>query len=143
MGMDRDRLRAVLGIGVGIVLVVGFGLSRVIGGAGAGVASHCDDPIAWHDAASVVGSVAAIAGPVARASYEPDVGGGPTFLNLGNPYPDPDRFDVVVYEDRRPRFDRPPETAFTGSEVCVEGRVRDRDGVPQIVLDGPAFITPR
>jgi hypothetical protein len=71
------------------------------------------------------------------------VGGGPTFLNLGNPHPDPDRFDVVIYEDVRPAFDQPPEEAFAGAEVCVEGRVRDREGVPQIVLRGPAFIEHR
>lgn len=138
-----DRVRTILGIGVAVVLVVGFGLSRVLGGTGTSQVATCDDPVAWHSAGEVVGSVAAVAGPVAAASYAPDVGGGPTFVNLGNAHPDPDRFDVVIYEDLRPAFDQPPERAFLGTEICVEGRVRDRDGVPQIVLQGPAFVQER
>lgn len=78
-----------------------------------------------------------------RATHEPEVDGGPTFLNVGNPHPDPDRFDVVIFEDIRDRFDRPPEDLFDGRDICVLGRVRDRDGVPQIILDNPGWISTR
>jgi hypothetical protein len=144
--MDRERVRTIAGIGLGVVLVVGFGLSRVLGGATGGggsdgTAAACEEPIAWSDAASVVGERAAVAGPVAAASYEPDVGGSPTFLNLGNAHPDDDRFDAIIYEDVRDRMQEAPEEVFPGLQVCIHGEVRDRDGVPQIIVDHPSDIT--
>jgi hypothetical protein len=131
------------GIAVGVVLVVGVGLSRIggVGGLGGEPAPTCADPVAWDDAAALVGDRAAVAGPVAAVAYEPEVGGAPTFVNLGNPYPQTPRFDVVVYEDVRVRFDARLEDALDGRRICVQGEVRDRDGVPQIVLDAPAFLT--
>lgn len=145
MGRTRARtiLGTILGVTVAVLLGVGLGLGRVLGGApDAGPVSTCDAPLAWHEAATAVGERAAVAGPVVATAYEPDLGGSPTFLNLGRPHPDPDRFDVVVYDDVRARFDQPPEVMFDGIEVCVRGRVRDRDGVPQIILESPAFVSP-
>lgn len=141
--MDSRRVRTIVGVGVAVLLFVGFGVGRLFGGVGTltdGPRWTCDDPLPWSRAEVAVGDPAAVVGTVAAASHEPDVGGGPTFLNLGNPHPDPDRFDVVIYEDARARFDEPPEQALEGVEVCVQGRVRDRDGVPQIVLDGPGML---
>ncbi len=130
-----------VGVVLATLLIVGFGLSRVLGGVTGEPVATCDLPIAWQDAGEVVGEASAIVGPVAAASYEPEVGGRPTFVNLGNAYPDPDRFDVVIYEDVRTRFADPPEALLPGEHVCVRGRVRDRDGVPQIVLEGPGWIS--
>jgi hypothetical protein len=72
---------------------------------------------------------------VAAATHAPDVGGAPTFVNLGNAHPDPERFDVVIYAQARAGFERPPEAALPGRTVCAVGDVRLRDGVPQIVVD--------
>ena len=144
--MESRRVRTIVGLGVAVLLFVGFGVGRLFGGTnpfGGDAAPTCAEPLAWDRADQAVGQVAAIAGPVAAASHEPDLGGGPTFLNLGNPHPDEPRFDVVIYEDVRERFETPPEQAFDGAEVCVQGQVRDRDGVPQIILDGPAFLEVR
>lgn len=138
--MEQRQRRNLVGIVLGVLLVVGFGLSRVLGGAMGEPGPTCDDPIAWSDASTEVGRSSAIVGPVADASFEPDVGGAPTFLNLGNAHPDPDRFDVVIYEDVRERFDAPPEDALVGEHVCVLGEVRDRDGVPQTILRGPGWL---
>ena len=143
--MDSRRARTILGLGVAVLLFVGFGVGRLFGGVGTvtdGPRWTCDDPLAWDRAEMAVGEAAAVVGPVVAAAHEPELGGGPTFLNLGNPHPEEPRFDVVIYDDVRDRFDTPPETAFEGLEVCVQGQVRDRDGVPQIILDGPAFLSP-
>ena len=144
--MESRRARTIVGLGVAVLLFVGFGVGRLFGGTNPfanGAAPTCEEPLSWDRAGQAVGQVAAIVGPVVAASHQPDVGGGPTFLNLGNPHPEEPRFDVVIYEDVRERFDTAPEQAFEGTEVCVQGRIRDRDGVPQIVLDGPAFLSPR
>ncbi len=141
--MDTRRVRNVLGIAVGVLLVAGFGLGRVLGGVtGSGPASTCEDPVAWHMAGQLVGEAGAVEGPVSAVSHEPDVGGAPTFINLGNAHPEQDRFDVVVYEDVRDRFETPPEE-LEGARVCVRGQIRDRDGVPQIVLDAPGLLSRR
>jgi hypothetical protein len=141
--MIRQRVLTFLGIVAAVLLGVGFGLSRTLGGVPDAPVATCDDPIDWHRAGEVVGERAAIAGPVTAGSFATDVGGEPTFLNLGNPHPDPDRFDVVIYPDVRDRFDEPPEDALQGVDVCVQGEVRDRDGVPQIVLDNRAMLQER
>lgn len=143
--MESRRVRTIVGLGVAVLLFVGFGVGRLFGGVNpftGDAAPTCEDPLPWDRASQAVGQPAAVAGPVAAATHELDVGGAPTFLNLGNPHPEEPRFDIVIYEDVRERFDTPPEQAFEGEEVCVQGQVRDRDGVPQIVLDGPAFLSP-
>lgn len=138
--MDQRRRRNLFGIVLAVMLVVGFGLSRVMSGVVGEPLPTCDDPVSWEDAAGEVGRSSAILGPVVAGTFEPDIGGAPTFLNLGNEHPDPDRFDVVIYEDVRDRFATPPEEAMVGEHVCVLGEVRDRDGVPQIVLQSPGWI---
>lgn len=143
--MDSRRTRTILGLGVAVLLFVGFGVGRLLGGVGNvtdGPRWTCDEPLSWDRATQAVGEAAAVVGPVVATSHEPDVGGGPTFLNLGNPHPEEPRFDIVVYDEHRDRFDEPPEDLFADAQVCVQGQVRDRDGVPQIVLEGPAYIEP-
>jgi hypothetical protein len=142
-GMIRQRLLTGLGVLAAVLLGVGFGLSRTIGGVPDAPLSTCDDPTPWEAAADLVGERAAIVGVVAAAAYEPDVGGEPTFVNLGNAHPDPDRFDAVIYPDVRERFDEPPEDMLPGVEVCVQGEIRDRDGVPQIIVDNRAMLQER
>lgn len=113
-----------------VLFIIGFGLSPVVGagGAGDGPAATSDDPVTWQEAGALGGQATAIVGPVVRASHEPNVGGGPTFLNVSNPHPDTDRFDVVIDEDVRDRFDRPPEDLYDGRDICVLRRVRDAAG---------------
>lgn len=141
---DRRKLRRLLrGVGIGVAVVVigaGLALSRVPGGPGALLSDDratCDDPTPWDEAHNAAGRTAAVAGPVAHAAYEPDVRGEPTFVNLGSAYPDPERFDVVVFPDVREQWGAPPEEAVSGQRVCVRGFVDVRDGVPQIVLEAP------
>jgi hypothetical protein len=141
--MLRQRVLPYLGVVAAVLLGVGFGLSRTLGGVPDASVTTCDHPTDWRRAGEVVGERAAIAGTVAAGTFASDVGGEPTFLNLGNAHPDPDRFDVVIYPDVRDRFDEPPEDAFDGREVCVQGLVRDRDGTPQIILEHRAMLQER
>jgi hypothetical protein len=138
--MIRQRVLTFLGVAVAVLVGVGFGLSRTIGGVPDAPVTTCEDPVDWRQAGEVAGSRAAVAGEVVAGTFASDVGGSPTFLNLGNPHPDPDRFDIVIYPDVRERFDTPPEEAFVGLRVCVQGEVRDREGVPQVVLDNRAML---
>ena len=139
-------MRTVVGVGLGVLLVIGFGASRLLAGLpgdGGGGPPPCDEAIAWDEAGAAVGRSAAVVGPVAEATFAPEVGGEPTFLNLGGAHPDPDRFDVVVYADVRDRLADDLEDRLVGTTVCVRGDVRERDGVPQIVLDHPSHLVER
>jgi hypothetical protein len=143
--MDLARVRAIAGIGLVVAVVVLFGLARIGGGGNLGgeAAATCEQPHEWNDPELRAGQRTAVAGPVARVSFEPEVGGAPTFVNLGNAYPDPERFDVVIYREVSEQFDARPDEALDGRLVCVQGQVRDRDGVLQIILEAPAYLTAR
>lgn len=86
-----------------------------------------------------VGEVAEVCGQVASAAYITSVGGAPTFLNIGGPYPD-QHFTVVIWESTRPRFERPPERMFDRRSICVTGRIEMYRGVPQIIVEDPDQI---
>jgi hypothetical protein len=136
--MRRLRSGPALAIGMA-ALAIAVAAARLAGQTVEHGAS-CEAPLAWDQAAERVGQQVAVAGRVAATAYVRDVGGEPTFLNLGHAHPEPHRFDVVIYGDLREGFDAPPENQFADREVCVVGRVRLREGVPQIVLRSPAAI---
>lgn len=138
----RPKLVRVLrGVAIGLgALILGAGLafSRIPGGPAVLFSDDrptCEDPTPWDEARQAAGGTAAVAGPVAHATYEPDVEGEPTFVNLGRAYPEPERFDVVIFPDVRDQWEAPPEEAVSGERVCVRGLVNVRDGVAQIVLE--------
>ncbi len=111
----------------------GTAAERAAGGAPEG------EPVPADEAGRHVGNVATVCGRVAGARYVAGIRGRPTFLNFGSPYPDQD-FTAVIWGDVRARFERPPEQAFEGREVCVEGTITRYRGTPQIVVDDPARI---
>lgn len=91
------------------------------------------------DAASHIGSTRTIVGRVASADYFPQLKGGPTFLNLGQPYPHHD-FTVVIWEEDRNKFSTPPELEFANRDIAVTGLIKEYKGKPEIVLRNPAHI---
>ncbi len=112
------------------------------GGSGSVPDPDCSTAIAWDVAPEHEGDTVTVEGPVVGASHVEGVSGQPTFLNVGADHPDPDRFTVVIWNDVRVQFDQPPETLFSGQEICVSGEVAIYDdGSSQIVLDRPGAIT--
>ena len=79
-------------------------------------------------------------GPIVRTFYATDSRGQPTFLDIGRPYPDPDRFTVVIWVENRSNFQPPPERAYDGKMVCVTGRIYLYSGVTQVEADDPSDI---
>lgn len=126
-------------VGGGVLAIAVARLFGELGGSGPPV--RCDEPIAWDEAAEAVGRSAAVVGPAVAVTRAEDVGGQPTFINLGAPHPEQPRFDVVVYDDVATRFDE-PLASLAGETVCAVGEVRGRDGVPQTIIDAPPQLTP-
>ncbi|MGO4534387.1 hypothetical protein [Leifsonia sp. 2MCAF36] len=56
------------------------------------------------------------------------------FLNLGGDYPDPDRFQIVVWDIGA------LEPIESGATVCTSGRITLYKGVGQIELTDPSKI---
>ena len=67
-----------------------------------------------------VGKEATVCGKVESARYAKNSNGKPTFLNLDKTFPN-QVFTVVIFEDVRQKFPRPPEDQFSGKVICVVG----------------------
>lgn len=102
--------------------------------------ADCASAIAWDEAESQIGEVVTVRGPVVGTAYAEELGGRPTFLNIGRDHPEPERFTVVIWGEQRNRFSQRPEMLYAGREVCVAGEIRMHEGSPQIELAGPAAI---
>lgn len=100
-----------------------------------GGSGSCEDAIDWRSAESHQGETVTVSGPVMSATYATDLRAKPTYLNLGNAFPEPDRLTVVIFEDDRDNFTSPPEDAFEGKEVAVSGEVTTFRGASQIVAN--------
>jgi hypothetical protein len=99
--------------------------------------------VSWSEAAAHVGQSVALDGPVASASYRPDVSGQPTFVNLGRDYPDPTRAQLVVWGEHRAGFPgASPETMLhAGVRVCARGTLTSYNGVLEIIISSASEVT--
>ena len=86
-----------------------------------------------------VGEAAEVCGKVESARFIPAIRGEPAFLNLGRPHPD-QPFTVVIWGEDRGRFQVPPEKRYSNRNICVTGRIRMHEGVPQIRVRYPDQI---
>jgi hypothetical protein len=70
---------------------------------------------------------------VSQATYARTSAGGPTFLDLGNRYPNRNRLTLLIWGRNRTNFPSAPERMFRrGRLVCAQGVVSTYRGVPQI-----------
>lgn len=98
------------------------------------------DEIDWEDASFYFGENRTVCGPVVDSYYAESNDNRPTYLNIGEPYPDIDRFDVLILGDARDRFPGNPEDYYLGKTVCVSGTIEVYRGVAQIVVNDPDQI---
>lgn len=143
-GGSRTDRRGWVG-GVLLVLILAFLLARVVpDGSGDDAPAVTGDLPTYgaEEAADHVGEVARVCGTVESTAWAREVGGEPTYLNLGRPYPD-QPFTVVIWGEDRSRFDAPPERRWAGRRICVAGRIRTHEGRPRIVIERPDQIGSR
>ena len=89
-----------------------------------------------------VGQNATVCGNVASAVFASISTGKPTFLHLGQPYPN-QSFTVVIWNFDRAKFGGPPEIMYQGKEICVTGLVELYGGKPGMTVHGPEQIIPK
>ncbi len=99
------------------------------------------ETIEWNRAMEHAGEYRTVHGPVVDTHYAQRSEGRPTFLNLGRPYPQENRFTVVIWGECRAQFSHPPEKKYWGRKIAVTGQIEEYDGAAQIVVTAPAEIT--
>jgi hypothetical protein len=100
----------------------------------------CPKSIRWQAAENYVGQRRNVRGPVKSTFYARRSSGRPTFLDMGRRFPNRNRFTVVIWGRNRPRFPRPPEHLYRREYLCVSGRIRLFEGLPQTFVKGPGDI---
>ena len=95
--------------------------------------------LAADEAAHHLGETATVCGVVASGKYDADLKSQPTFLDFEKPYPD-QVFTAVIFGSDRGKFGT-PETALRGKRICVIGKIQDRSGLPEIILNNPKQLT--
>jgi len=99
--------------------------------------------ISWDEATNHIGERTTVCGPVVSATWASGSKGQPTFLNIGKPYPDLQRFAVVIWMQNRGNFPQAPESYYSGKTICVTGLIIEYNGVPEIEVKDPSQIQER
>lgn len=97
------------------------------------VAAAAEQPgggIAWDQAVDHAGTTQRVCGPLAGGGNSED----DVFLNLGRNYPDPGRFQIVVWDIGS------LESIDGGVTLCTSGPITLYEGVAQIELTDPTLI---
>ncbi len=102
----------------------------------------CSVLYSWNEAGRHVGERACVEGPVASVGTSR---GGDVFLNLGKPYPDPNRFTLFIPARHVGKFEVVfgPRfwTNLLGRTVLAQGEIRLYQGVPEIELSDPSNLS--
>lgn len=94
----------------------------------------CPNSISWFEAKFKEGEYVTVLGTVADYRYMPQLNGKPTWINMGNRYPNKNRLSVVVWGEERSVFGSVLSESLAGQQVCIRGTVKMRDNTPQIII---------
>jgi micrococcal nuclease len=106
--------------------------------------ARAQQTITPEDAAKFIGQQKTVCGMVASANhpsltYTEDLTEQPTFLNFNKPFPN-QVFTVTILGGDRGKFEKPPETLYSGKEICVTGMIQSYQGRPEIIVKDPSQI---
>ncbi|MDI6401095.1 hypothetical protein QLX67_03740 [Balneolaceae bacterium ANBcel3] len=125
---------------IAVVMLAGLILSRVIS-----PSSGLRDPevrITPYEADIYDGRYVEVCGVVESADFVPQIGGEPTFLNMGGVYPN-QVFTVIIWGEYRDQWSLPPDERYLSRDICVVGTVYMHRGIPQIRVTRPEQIRAR
>ncbi|MEJ8818558.1 hypothetical protein [Lacibacter sp. H407] len=95
--------------------------------------SYSQTTIPLEDVSKHIGDSVTVCGKVSGARFLEQAKGTPTFLNIGQVFPN-NTLTIVIWSDVRKQFETTPEVLFKDKEVCVTGRIELFRERPQIVL---------
>ena len=96
--------------------------------------------IPWDQAKYHIGERTTVYGPVVSTKWATSSKGQPTFINLGNAYPNQNRFQAIIWVQNRGNFSFAPESYYSGKTISVTGLIVDYEGVPEIEVTSPSQI---
>ena len=100
-----------------------------------------ENVISWEEAKSHIGEYITVVGDVKGTKYASESNGKPTFLDIGVDYPDPNRFTIVIWGNKRSNFTNAPETYYSGKTIEVYGEIVLYNGVAEIEVDSEDDIS--
>lgn len=105
----------------------------------------CAPAVPWNDARSQIGKNLCLEGPVASVGTGP---GGDLFINVGRPYPNPERLTLFIPARHVGKFEAAFGSHFwtqlVGKTVQAQGEVKLYQGTAEIILSDPGdlFLQP-
>lgn len=94
------------------------------------------ETISLEDAAKYIGQQKTVCGTVASAHFAAKTKGQPTFINLDKPYPN-QVFTVLIWGSDRSKFEKLPETLYSGKDICVTGDDSELSRASRNNCEGP------
>ncbi len=107
------------------------------------------DAISWDEAEYHYGESGTVYGPVVGTEWASGSKGEPTFLHIGNDYPNEKRVTVVIWSKYRANFTQAPEVYYLGKSIYVTGLIKrhyvtggvtEYRAIPQIEVRTPDQI---
>ena len=80
------------------------------------------EQISWDQAVFFFGQEKMVCGDIIYSYFSAE-GAQTTYLYMGKPFPDIDRFSIVIFKDDREKFVIEPEITYLGETVCVTGEI--------------------
>ncbi len=97
---------------------------------------RCPDAVWWYEAPAYVGQRRAVEGTVVHTRLLAGAGGPAAVLDLGQSYPDPSGFQVLLTGSGS----ADAAQAYAGKTVCATGRLRADAGAPLLTVEPPDAI---
>lgn len=91
------------------------------------------------DVSKHIGDSVTVCGPVASIRYFENTNRKPTFLNIGDKFPN-QKITLVIWEDVRKNFKEAPESLLN-KKICITGRIILYKEKPEIVIERPEQVT--
>ena len=100
-----------------------------------------DGAISWTEARQHVGERVTVCGEVKGSTYASTSNGRPTFLDIGEAYPNANGLTVTIWgENRDTYFPEDPRIMYDGQTICVTGEIYLYEGKCYMEVVSPSQI---
>lgn len=104
------------------------------------IAELYDESVIYVDAWDFVGENKTVRGEIADIYTSDESSGSPTFIDIGNAYPDTNRVTAVIWEENRNALQSTIDALNVGDTVFIYGYLDVYDGIINIEVTEPSQI---